>query len=47
MTDYSQHKDLPFEVSEYRERIRRTKESMSERGIDVLVEKPIARSAAP
>ncbi len=37
MTDYSQHKDLPFEVSEYRERIRRTKESMSERGIDVLL----------
>lgn len=30
-------KNLPFEISEYRERIRRTKKSMSDRGIDVLL----------
>lgn len=37
MTDFSRHKDLPFEVAEYRERIARTKASMTERGIDVLL----------
>ncbi|MEQ8666026.1 MAG: M24 family metallopeptidase [Rhodospirillales bacterium] len=37
MTDFSQHKDLPFEVSEYRRRIENTKASMAERGLDVLL----------
>jgi len=37
MVDYSQYKDLPFEVDEYHERIRRTKESMAAKGIDVLL----------
>lgn len=37
MIDYSAYKDLPFEVSEYRDRIARAKARMADNGIDLLL----------